>query len=195
MLATWKKSYDQLRQHIKKQRHYFATEGPSSESYGVSNSHIWMWERDHKESSVLKNWCFWTAVLEKTLESPLDCSEIKPVNYKGSQSWIFMAGLMLKLKLQYFGHLMRRTDPLEKTLMLGKTEVRRKRGWQGMRRGWHHRLNGYEFEQAPGVGDGQGGLACCSPGGCRALDTSNWTELNWTMPLRRSYLWYWIYWN
>ena len=89
MLALWKKSYDQLRWHIKKQRHYFADKGPSSQSYGFSSGHVWMWELDHKESWALKNWCFWTVVLEKTLESPLDCKEIQPVHPKGNQSWIF----------------------------------------------------------------------------------------------------------
>ena len=90
MLAPWKKSYDQPRQHIKKQRHYFANKGPSSQSYGFSSSHVWMWELDYKESWTLKNWCFWTVVLEKTLESPLDCKEIQPVHPKGNQSWIFI---------------------------------------------------------------------------------------------------------
>ena len=89
-LAPWKKSYDQPRQHIKKQRHYFTNEGPSSQSYGFSSSHIWMWELDSKEGWALKNWCFWTAVLEKTPESPLDCKDIKPVKPKGNQSWIFI---------------------------------------------------------------------------------------------------------
>ena len=88
---------------------------------------------DYRESWAPKNWCFWTMVLEKTLESPLDCKEIQPVNPKGNQSWIFIEGLMLKLKLQYFGHLMQRTDSFEKTLMLGKIEGRRRRGRQGMR--------------------------------------------------------------
>ena len=91
-----------------------------------------MWELDYKESWVLKNWCFWTVVLEKTLESPLDCKEIQPVHPKGNQSWIFIKGLMLKLKLQYFGHLMQRDDSFEKTLMLGKIEGRR-RGLQRMK--------------------------------------------------------------
>ena len=77
MLAPWKKSYDKPRQHIKKQRHYFANRGPSSQSYGFSSSHVWMWELDHKESWTLKNWCFWTVVSEKTLESPLYCKEIQ----------------------------------------------------------------------------------------------------------------------
>ena len=91
-----------------------------------------MWELDYKESSALKNWCFWTVVLEKTLESPLDCKEIKSVNPKGNQPCISLEGLMLKLKLQYFSHLMERTNSLEKPLMLGKIEGRR-RGWQRMR--------------------------------------------------------------
>ena len=92
-----------------------------------------MWELDCKESWVLKNGCFWTVVLEKTLESPLDGKEILPVHPKGNRSWIYLEGLMLKLTLQYFGHLMQRIDSLEKTLMLGKTEGRRRRGWQRMR--------------------------------------------------------------
>ena len=88
--APWKKSYDQSRQHIKKQRHHLANKGPSSQSYGLSSSHVWMWELDYKEGWVLKNWCFWTVVLKMTLESPLDCKEIQPVNRKGNQSWIFI---------------------------------------------------------------------------------------------------------
>ena len=133
MLAPWKKSYDQSRQHIKKQRHYFANRGPSSQSYSFSSTHVWMWELDYKESWALKNWCFWTVVLEKILQSPLDCKEIQPIHAKGDQSWVFTEGLMLKLKLQYFGHLMLRTDSLEKILMLGKIEGGRKRGRQRMR--------------------------------------------------------------
>ena len=90
MFAPWKKSYDKPRQHIKKQRHHFVNKGPSSQSYVFSSSHVWMWELDHKESWALKNWCFWTGVLEKTLESPLDCKQIKPINPKGKQPWIFI---------------------------------------------------------------------------------------------------------
>ena len=110
---------------LKRQRHYFANKGPSSQSYGFSSSHVW------KESWALKNWCFWTVMLEKTLESPLDCKEIQPVNPKGNSPEYSLEGLMLKL--QHFGHLMQRTDSLEKTLMLGKIEGRRRRGWQRMR--------------------------------------------------------------
>ena len=118
---------------IKRQRHYFADKGLSSQSYGFSSSHVWMWKFDHKETWVLNSWYFWTVVLEKILESPLDCKEIQPVSPKGNQSRIFFGGLMVKLKLQYFGHLMWRTDSLEKTLMLGNIEGRRRRGWQKMR--------------------------------------------------------------
>ena len=107
-----------------------ANKGPSSQSYGISSRHVCMWELDFKESWVLKNWCFWTVVLVKTLVSPLDCKVIQPVHPKGNQS---LEGLMLKLKLQYFGHLMWRIDLFEKTLMLGKIEGRRRRGWQRMR--------------------------------------------------------------
>ena len=89
MLTPWKKSYDQPRQHIKKQRHYFVNKGPSSQGYGFSSSHVWMWELDYKESWALKNWCFWTVVLEKTPESHLD-SKIQTVHPKGNQSWIFI---------------------------------------------------------------------------------------------------------
>ena len=134
MLTPWKKSYDQHRQHIKKQRHYFANKGPFSQGYGFSSSHVWIWGLDYKESWWPKNRCFWTVVLEKTLESPLDSKEIQPVHPKGSQLWIFIGRTDLKLKLQYFGHLMGRTDSLEKTLMLGKIEGRRRRGRQRMRR-------------------------------------------------------------
>ena len=88
-LTPWKESYDKPRQHFKKQRHHFANKGPSSQGYGFSSSHVWMWELDCIESWVAKNWCFWTAVLEKTLESPLDCKEIQPVHPKGYQSWVF----------------------------------------------------------------------------------------------------------
>ena len=105
--------------------------GPSSQGHGFSNGHVYMWELDCKESWEPKNWCFWTVVLEKTLESPLDCKEIQLVHLKGNQSWIFIGRTDVKAETPYFGHLMQRTDSLEKTLMLGKIEGRR-RGWQRM---------------------------------------------------------------
>ena len=155
---------------ILKKRHYFANKCSSSQGYDFPSSHVWMWELDHKEGWLPKNWCFWTVVLEKSLDSSLDCKEIKPVNpikvfLKEISPEYSLEGLMLKMKLQYLGRLMRRTDLLEKTLMLGKIEGRRKR--EGMTEdemvGLHHWLHGHEFEQAPGVGGGQGSLVCCSP--------------------------------
>ena len=90
MLTPWKESYGQCRQHIKKQRSYFTNKGLSSQGYGFSSDHVWMWELDYKEGWALKNWCFWTVVLEKTLESPLDCKEIQAVHPKGDKSWVFI---------------------------------------------------------------------------------------------------------
>ena len=133
MPAPWNKSYDQPREHIKKQRHCFANKVPSSQGYGFSSSHVWMWELDYKESWVLKNWCLWTVVFEKTLESPLDCKEVQLVHPEGNQSWMFFGRTDVKLKLQYLGHLMWRTDSFEKTLMLGKIEGERRRGRERMR--------------------------------------------------------------
>ena len=133
MLAAWKKSYDQSRQHIKKQRHHFANKVLCSQSYGFSSSHVWMQALDHKEGWAPKNWCFQTVVLEKTLESPLTArrsnrSILEEINPEYS-----LEGLMLKLKLQYLGHLMWRIDSLEKILILGKTEGRKRRGPKRMR--------------------------------------------------------------
>ena len=125
LLAPWKKSYDQPRQHIKKQRHYFANKGPNSQSYGFSSSHVLMCKLLQKEGWAPKNWCFWTVVLEKTLD--LHCKVIKSVNPEYP-----LEGLMLKLKLQYSGHLMGRVNSLEKTPMLGKIKGRRRRGRQRM---------------------------------------------------------------
>ena len=133
MLTPWKESYDQPRQHIKKPRHSFANKGPSSQGYGFPGSHLWMWQLDYKENWGLGNWCFWTVVLEKTLESPLDCKEIQPVHPKGIQSWIFIVRNDIEVEMTILWLLMRRTDSLEKPLILGNIEGRRRRGWQRMR--------------------------------------------------------------
>ena len=132
MLAPWKKIYDQPRQHIKKQRHYFADKDPSSQSYSFSSNHVWMWELNHKEGWTLKNWCFWTVVLEKTLESPWTARKSNQWILKEINPEYSLEGLMLKLKLQYFGHLMPRADSLEKILMLKRLKV----GGEGDDRGW-----------------------------------------------------------
>jgi len=117
----------------KKQRVYLANKGSSIQGYGFSSSHVWMWKLDSKESWVQKNWYLWTVVLEKTVESPLDARRSNQSILKEISPEYSLGGLMLKLKLQYFGHLMRRADSLEKTLMMGKIEGRRRRGWQRKR--------------------------------------------------------------
>ena len=158
------------RQHIQKQRHYFV-KGSSSQDYDFSIGHVWMWELDYKESWAQKNWCFWTMVLEKTLESPLDCKEIQLVHPKGDQSWVFTG----------------RTDVEAETPILWPPDVKSWLLWKdpdagkdwgqeekGMTEdemfGWHHWLNGHGFGWTLGVGDGQGGLACCSSWGCKESD-------------------------
>ena len=133
MLTPWKESYDQPRKHTQKQRHYFVNKGPSSQDYVFSSSRVWMWELDYKESWAPKNWCFWIAVLEKTLESPLDCKEIQPVHPKGDQSWVFIGRADVEAETPILCRLMRRADSFEKTLMLGNIEGRKRRGWQRMR--------------------------------------------------------------
>ena len=124
-----RKLWPTLRQ-IKKQRHYFANKGPSSQGYGFSSSHVWMWELDCKESRGPKNWCFWTVVLEKTLESPLDWRRSNQSIQKEISPGCSLEGLKLKLKFQYFGHLIGKSNSLEKTLMLGKIEGQRKGRWR-----------------------------------------------------------------
>ena len=152
MLTPWQESYDQARQHIKKQRHYFANKSLSSQRYGFSSSHVWMWELDYKESWALKNWCFVLWCWRRLLRVPWTAWRSNQSILKEISPGYSLEGLMLKLKLQYFGHLMQRADSFENTLMLGKIEGRRRRGWQSMR--WHHRLNGHGFGSTPAVGDG-----------------------------------------
>ena len=112
---------------------YFANKGPSGQGYGFSSGHVWMWELDCEESRALKNGCLWTVLLEKTLESPLDCKEIQPVHPKGDQSWVFTGRTDAEAETPILWHLMRRVDSLENTLMLGGIGGRRRRGWQRMR--------------------------------------------------------------
>ena len=132
-VASWQESDDKPRQNVAKQRHCPADKGPYSQGYGLPSVHIQLWELNHKEAREPKNWRFQTVVLEKTSESPLDSKEIKLVNPKGNQPWILMGRMMVKLKLRYLGHLKRRAESLEKTLMLGKIEGKRKRWRQRMR--------------------------------------------------------------
>ena len=143
-LAPWKKSCDQPRQHIKKRRHYFANKGPSSQSYGFSSSHVWMSELDYKESWVPKNWAFELWCWRRLLRVPWTARRSNQSILIEISPGCLLEGLMLKLKLQYFGHLMQRATSLEKPLMLGKIEGRRRRGQQKTR--WYHQVNGHQFE-------------------------------------------------
>ena len=259
-LTPWKESYDQPRQHIKKQRHYFANKGPSSQGYGFSSGHVWMWELDYKESWAPKNWSFWTVVL---IESPLDCKEIQPVHPKGDQSWVLFGRTDVEAETPILWPPDMKSWLVWKEPDAGKDWRQEEKGmtegdwiasptqwrwvwvnsgswwwvwpmnqgkldvikqemarvninivgiselkWTGMGKfnsddhleiwstlilswrleekgmaedelvGWHHRLDGREFEKAPGVGDGQGNLACYSPWGGRVRHYRA-TELNW----------------
>jgi len=139
--------YDQPRQHTKEQRHYFANKGPSSQDYGFSSSHVWMWELDHKESSALKNWCFWTMVLEKTLESPLDRKELQPVHPKGNQSWMFIGRTDVEAETSILWPLDAKSWLIGKDPDAGKDWRREMKGTtEDEMVGWHHQLNGCEFE-------------------------------------------------
>ena len=169
MLAPWKKSYDKPRQCIKKQRHHFANKGPYSQSYGFCSSHVQMRELDHKGGWVLKNWCFWTVVLEKTLESPLDCKEIKGVNSKGHQHWIFIGSTDAEAPILWPSDV--KSQLTGKDPDAGKDWGQEEEGVTNDEMvGWHHRLNGYEFEQTPGDSEGQGSLAWCSSWGHKESD-------------------------
>ena len=146
-LAPWKKSYDEPRQHIKEQRHYVADKGPSNHSYGFSSSHVWMWQLDQKEGWVPKNWCFWTVVLEKTLESPLDCKEIPPVQPKGNQSWILIGRTDAKTEAPILWPSCAKSRLSGKDPDAGKDWRWEEKGMtEDEMVGWHHWLNGHEFE-------------------------------------------------
>ena len=147
-----------------------------------SSGHVWMWELDYKESWALKNQCFWTVVLEKMLDSPLDCKEIQPVHHKGHQSWVFTG------RTDVDGETPILQPSAAKSWLIWKDpDVRKDWGQEEKGTtedemvGWHHRLNGHGFGWTLGVGDGQGGLECCGSWGCKESDTTewlNWTELN-----------------
>ena len=146
MLASWKKSYDKPRQHFKKQRHYFTSNGPSSQSYGVCSSHVWMWELDYKESWTLKNWCFWTLVLEKTLESPLDCKEIQSFHPKGDQSWILIGRADAEPEIPILWPADVKNRLIEKYPDAGKDWRWEEKGTtEDEMVGWHLWHNGHEF--------------------------------------------------
>ena len=157
----------------------FANKGLCSQSCGFTSSRVWMWELGHRESWAPQNWCFWTVMLKKTLESALDWKEIKPVNPEGDQSWVFIGRTDAEAEAPILW------PPDAKNRLIGKDRVAEK-DWRWEEKGttedemvgWHHWLSWPEFEWAPGVGDGQGGLACCSPWGHKESDTTE--QLNWT---------------
>ena len=142
----WKENYDQPRQHIQKQRHSFANKGPSSQGYGFSSRHVWMWELDYKERWVPKNWCFWTVVLEKTLESPLDCKEIQPVYLKGDQSLVFIERTDVEAETQILWPPDVKNWPTGKDPDAGKDWGQEEKGTtEDKMVGWHHQLNRHGF--------------------------------------------------
>ena len=153
----------------------FANKGPFSQGYGFSSGHVWMWELDYKESWVLKNWCFWAVVLEKPLESPLDCKEIQPVHPKGDQSWVFIGRTEIETETPIL------SAPDVKSWLIWKYShagkdwgLEKKWMTEDVTVGWHHWLDGHRFGWTPGVGDGQGGLVCCGLWGPKELDTTKW---------------------
>ena len=154
-----------------------------TKGYSFSSGHVWMWELDCEQSWVPKNWCFWTVVLEKTLESPLDCREIKPVNPQGSQSWIFIGRTDAEAETPILWPPDAKNWLIWKVPDAGKDWKREKGPTEDEMVGWYHPLGGHEFEQALGVGDGQGNLVCCRPWSCKESDMTkrlNWTEQhNW----------------
>ena len=168
----------------KKQRHHFTDRNSSSQSYDLSSSHVQMWELDHKECWALKNGCFWLVVLEKTLESPLDCKEIQPVHPKGNQSWISIGRTDVEAETPILW------PPDAKNWLIG-TNLDAGKDWRWEEKGttedemvwWHHQLNGHELDWIPGVDDGQGNLACCRPWGCKESDMTE--RLNWTVTFFR----------
>ena len=180
ILTPWKKSYDQPRQHIQKQKHYFANKGLSSQGYDFSSSHVWMWELDCEESWASKNWCFWTVVLEKTLESPLDCKEIQPVHPKGDQSWVFFGGNDAKAETPILW------PPHEKSWLIGKDpdagrdwgqEEKGMTGWDG----WMASLTWWTWvwvNSGSWWWTGRPGVLRFT--GLRRVGHHRATELNWT---------------
>ena len=190
MLAPWKTSYDQPRQHFEKQKHCFANKGPSSQSHGFSSSHVWMWELGDKESWAPKNKCFWIVVLEKTLESPWNCKDIKFISPKGNQAWIFIGRTDAEAEATILW------PPDVKNWHAGKDpdvrkDWRQNRMREGEMVGWHHWLVGHEFEQSLWVGDGQRSLGTTTHGLQRVRH--NWvTELNWIELMKRTYNMKWL---
>ena len=170
-LLLGRKTMKNLDSVLKSRDTALPTEGLNSQSHGFSSSHVWIWELDNKKGSALKNWCLQAVVLEKTLESPLDCKEIQPVNNKGNQSWIFIGRTGAKVEAPKPWPPDSKSQLIGKDSDAGKDRRQEKKGItedEMVER--HHWLNGHEFEQTWGNRDGQGSLACCSPWGCKESD-------------------------
>ena len=164
---------------ILKKRHHFAYKGPYSQSYGFSRSHIQMWELDHKEGWAPKNWCFQTVVIQKTLESPLDCKDIKPVNTKENQPWIFIGKIDSEAEAPILWPPDENSWLTGKDLDAGKDWGQEEKGvTEDEMTGWHNGLNGHESEQTLGDSEGQGSLACCSPWSHKESDMTEWLNDN-----------------
>ena len=188
MPPPWEKSYDQPRQHIKKQRHYFPDNTPYHQTYGFSTSHLWMWELDHKESWARNNWCFWTMLLKKTLESPLDCKEVNPVNAKGNQSWIFIGRTDAEAETPIFW------PPDVKSWLIGKGPDTGE-DWRQEETGttedemvgWHHHLMVWVWASSWQLVMDREAWRACGPCGHKEWDTTErLTERNWSQRCRSS---------
>ena len=179
MLAPWKKSYDKPIQHIQKQRHYLVYKCQNSQSCGFSSSHVWMWELGNKKDWALKNWCLQTVVLEKTPESLLDSKEIKSINPKGNQPWIFIRRTDAEAEASTFWPRDVKSWLIWKDPNAGKDWRQKEKGrTEDEMVGWHHQFIGHEFEQAPRHGEEQESLACCSLLGHKELDSPEWLKNN-----------------
>ena len=164
---------------ILKSRHYFVNKGLYSQDYGFSSGHVWMSELNYEGSWTPKNWCFWTVVLEKILASPLDCKEIQQVHSKGDQSGMFFGRTDVEAETPILWPPDAKNCLIWKNPDAGKVWGQEEKGTTVDEMvGWHHQLNGHGFGLTPGVGDGQGGLACCSSWGPKELDMTEW--MNWT---------------
>ena len=178
-LTPWKESYDQPRQHVKKQRHYFVNKDASSQGYGFSSGHVWMWELEYKESWTLKNWCFWTVVLENILRLPWTTRRSNQSILKEISPGCSLEGLMLKLELPIHWPPDAKSWLIWKDRDAGKDWGQEEKGTiEDEMVGWHHQLNGHGFGWTSGVDDGQGGLACCGSWGHKDSDVTE--QLNWT---------------
>ena len=177
------KSYNKSRHHIKNQRDHFANKGPYRQNYGFTSNHVQMWQLDYKEGWAQKNWCFKTVVLEKTLESPLVCKEIKPANPKGNQTWIFIGRTYAEDEAPILWPPGAKSWLIRKDLDAGKDWRQEEKGvTEDEMVGWPHRLNGHEFEQALGDREGWGSLMCCSPWGHKVSHTTEWLNKKSSRP-------------